>query len=77
MIVIKVEVWPSGDEHQKREISRANIWNISADKDADIQDYQYAIVEPDSFDGNSVRQGKVLHHNWKQSAWELIRKMIK
>ncbi len=76
MIVVKVEIWPDGDEHKKRGVSRVNIWNISSDKEANLQNYQYAVVEPDAFDGNTLRHGKVKNHNWKQSVWELIKEMV-
>lgn len=42
MIIIKVELWPHGDEERKEEIASAKLWNDGSG-DNEIGNYEYTL----------------------------------
>lgn len=71
MLVVKVEVWPGGDESRAREIERLYAGNISSL--ADVSDYIYRFGDRDWMDGNSAH---VFGHRRSDGAWELVRRIL-
>ncbi|MCK9918046.1 hypothetical protein MXD81_53790 [Microbacteriaceae bacterium K1510] len=75
MLVIKIELWPGGDERFKTVIARAGIGNMSAL--ADISDYE--VVASESANALSGApawkgRGRIDGHDRRQSVWELVAK---
>lgn len=77
MLVVRVEVWPGGAEHRRREIGRARIANVS-DLD-DVSDYAFEI-EGDGSTRLGVRpvrlEGSVERVPRSESAWQLLRRIL-
>ena len=72
MIVVKVELWPFGNEAAAREIGRAHIHN-DATGDAAVGNYGYHIWNQA---GICVRKGDVVGHVRARGVWELIRRCL-
>ena len=74
MLVIRLELWPGGDEKRKREIGHAEVWNVS--DLADVSDYWFE-VRAVAGDNVGARQlyGKVKRHTRSLGAWELVRRV--
>lgn len=78
MLVVKVELWPGGDEERVRELSRLYIANVTRELH-DLSDYRYRLDERENR-LLSIPERQVVGDIWKhyrnQSAWALIRKII-
>jgi hypothetical protein len=81
MLVIKVELWPQGDESRKSEISRMNLWNVHSyvdTKGGRVSDYEFTIVEPSAWgDDQTFHHGTLERMNRNKSVWSLIRSALK
>lgn len=79
MIVVKMEMWPGGDEVRARPIATAVIFN-DATGNSVIGNYQYVIGRKGKYDPRSLlsgrhvlRQGRITGFNRKaRKAWELV-----
>lgn len=71
MLVIKVELWPFGDESKKREIAAAEIWNTGT-----------GTIDKGNYDSSffSDRHGEFYaqlnDHDRTENVWKLISKLI-
>lgn len=77
MMVVKIEVWPGGDESRAREIERLFVANISAL--ADTSDYVYEFVQPGQPRTAATLDqpdGLVTDHVRSDGAWELTRRVL-
>jgi hypothetical protein len=75
MLVIKVELWPGGDERFKTVLARAGIGNVS--NLAEVSDYEVAASEgANPLTGTPAWKGRgLLHqHDRRQSVWALVAK---
>lgn len=80
MIVIKLEMWPGGDESEMYPLGRAYIDNISPDySDPRRGDYRVRICRKGHYNYMSVSRGKYLRrgevHDYPRlsySVWRLI-----
>jgi hypothetical protein len=75
MLVIRVELWPGGDERFKTVLARAGIGNIS--NLADVSDYEIVASEgANPLTGTPAWKGRgLLHqHDRRQSVWALVAK---
>ena len=75
MLVIKVELWPGGDERYKTVLARAGIGNIS--NLADVSDYEVLASEgANPLTGTPAWKGRGLlqMHDRRQSVWALVAK---
>jgi hypothetical protein len=75
MLVIKVELWPGGDERFKTVLARAGIGNVS--NLADVSDYEIVANEgANPLTGTPAWKGRgLLHqHDRRQSVWALVAK---
>lgn len=71
MLKVIVELWPLGSKEDRREISRAEIWN-------NTHGYTYIISEPRPFGGEpQTDEGNINDHDRKQSVWALIEKVAR
>lgn len=67
MLVVKLELWPLGDEGAAREIGRATIGNIGGTSDRG--DYAYEVTK----DGETVQQGEFRGFARRErDAWDLV-----
>jgi hypothetical protein len=78
MIVIKVELWPGGDESRRREISRMNLWNTGDHTyGSTLGDYEFVIVEPGAFGGDQTHHhGALKNQQRDRSVWSLVREVL-
>jgi hypothetical protein len=77
MLMVKVEIWPGGAEHRKREIGRMTIGNISDLED--LSDYEvWGIAKSNHLSGQRELEydGVVQGHDRRQGVWELVVKAI-
>lgn len=75
MIVVRVELWPGGDEKAAREIGSAYIWNAS--NLAEISDYGFRLTHrKEGADREEVSEGVVIRHPRYEGVWRLIRRVI-
>lgn len=89
MLVVKVEIWPSGNEEGKREIAQMVINNVSSLADeSDYVIFQQELASPFNtseetsldhpkdliFEDSPEARGLVKNHNRFQSVWALIAK---
>jgi hypothetical protein len=75
MIVVKVELWPGGDESRSESLGEAKIWNES--NLADISDYGYLLkTEETPYQDGLLTCGDIKQHNRFQSVWSLVGKTI-
>src|ERR1700755_280573 len=75
MLVIKVELWPGGDERYKTVLARAGIGNMS--NSADVSDYEILASEGATpLTGTPAWKGRgLLHqHDRRRSVWALVAK---
>jgi hypothetical protein len=73
MLVIKIELWPGGEEQYKTVIARAGIGNLSAL--ADVSDYEVVASESaNPLAGTPAWKGRGLvhQHDRRQSVWALV-----
>lgn len=70
MLVIKFEIWPGGNESDKREIVRAEIGNVS--NLAAVSDYEFALYH----DTDQITKGTVRGHRRSDGAVALFRKVL-
>jgi hypothetical protein len=66
MLVVKVEIWPGGDESQAYQVGAMEIGNISGL--APVSDYEVRL--------KGVAMAHVRGHERDRGAWELIRRAI-
>jgi hypothetical protein len=77
MLRIKIELWPFGDESQKREIATMDLWN---DGTGDRYDGNYKGVAHTSasvYASKAQVSGEVHKYDRMQSVWALVAKMLK
>jgi hypothetical protein len=75
MLVIRVELWPGGDERFKTVLARAGIGNVS--NLAEVSDYELVASEgANPLTGTPPWKGRVLlhQHDRRQSVWALVAK---
>jgi hypothetical protein len=65
MIVVKIELWPGGNQYAAKEIARAEIWNES--NLAPISKYGYELTD----DHGRTQIGMVTHQR-KHGIWRLL-----
>ena len=70
MLVVRMEIWPGGDESRKREIGRANIANVGGD--SAVGDYDYVVVEGATL----VGKGRWCGHNRMDGATRLVSRIL-
>ncbi|MCK9917339.1 hypothetical protein MXD81_50190 [Microbacteriaceae bacterium K1510] len=73
--MIKIELWPGGEEQYKTVIARAGIGNMSAL--ADMSDYEVVASESaNPLAGTPAWKGRGLvhQHDRRQSVWALVAK---
>lgn len=74
MIVVKLELWPGGDEQRKRSLGTAFIVN---DGTGDARYGNYRVMLGRMRDGTIPwRIGRVFHWNRRGSPWDLLVKAI-
>ena len=66
MLVVKLEVWPGGDEAQAHEIGRAEIANVSGL--APVSDYVVRVHDGSKWS----RRFDVRSHYRRDGAWKLV-----
>lgn len=69
MLVVKLEVWPFGDEIAAREIGRAEVINIGGD---DVSDYTWKV----ELENAPTMKGVLFCHERKRGPWELVRRVL-
>lgn len=74
MMVVKVEVWPGGDESRAKEIDRLYIWNVS--RLAEVSDYRYTDEDPRGRQGDIPWAGWVRGHRRIEGAFALLHKAL-
>jgi hypothetical protein len=75
MLVIKVELWPGGDEQFKSVLARAGIGNVS--NLADVSDYEVVANETENRLAGTPAwksRGLLPQHDRRQSVWTLVAK---
>lgn len=82
MIVIKLEMWPHGDEHRKYDLGRAYVWNRGDVSDPNRANYGIAVARKSAIrspyrdvvtGGKASRTGKVDDYpRLSYSVWRLI-----
>ncbi|UOG61471.1 hypothetical protein [Leptospira noguchii] len=77
MIVIKVEIWPGGDESRKYEHSRAYINNLEETTNAtkgEYGDYECRFMQSRQFNPKRVWKKSVVKrmHRVKRGVWDII-----
>lgn len=77
MLVVKVELWPFGNEARKVEIARGEIWNKG--HGGQVTDYGASFHE-DGNDRLSIPKlsahADIDGHDRKQTVWALVRKAL-
>jgi hypothetical protein len=77
MLVIKIELWPYGDETKAKELARMDLWNDGTLL-GELGNYEASSVIHESPWGEMQRRGgKVLKHNRHHYVWSLVAKMLK
>jgi hypothetical protein len=72
MLVVKLEVWPGGDEKASTEIGRLEISNLSGL--APVSDYDVRLTNRGEYACNAV--GHVEGHERSLGAWALVRRAL-
>jgi hypothetical protein len=75
MLVIRVEIWPAGDERFKTVLARAGIGNLSSV--GDVCDYEVVANEAEnSLVGTPAwkSRGLLPQHDRRQSVWAIVAK---
>jgi len=78
MIVIKVELWPFGEESKKRDIARAVIGNDGTGS-YDMGNYDarfYTIASTNGVE-SILWQSRVVKFSRKETVWSLIKQALK
>ena len=84
MLVVKIEMWPKGNEQRKREIGRTYIWNKGGD--AKRGDYDVAVRRKGDYDRKAgtlpsegaTRTGEVLNYpRQSYNVWRLVSRALK
>ncbi len=78
MIVVKIKLWPGGNENAKRQLARIDMANISSLDD--VSDYKFRATKVHSLDGlTSVLDtiGAVKRHaRLSETVYSLVRKVL-
>ncbi len=79
MLVVKVELWPGGNQNRAKQLGFATIANISNLRD--ISDYQVTMTAEPPLNDPSNRivsyEGKVVDYNRKKfDVWHLIKEAL-
>lgn len=77
MMVVRIEIWPDGDESDCFEIGRMEVSNISGL--AEVSDYHAHIVQRATFSLNVNALEKtvlVQGHPRRNGAWALVRRVL-
>lgn len=77
MLVIKIELWPFGQESKKRELGRAHIINDSTGT-LEIGNYKVILFKSEEYSKNNAgkvyKKGEVLSFNrLTESPWQLLK----
>ena len=74
MIVVKVELWPHGDQTRMREIGRAHISNVGGNED--FGRYEVELLKSAEYSvrnaGKVYRRGSVVNFRRKLGPWPLL-----
>jgi hypothetical protein len=75
MLVLKLEIWPKGDETKARVVGEATLSNVGGDELAG--DYEFEIEET-AFGAMPARasKGHIYHHTRARGAWRLVHRML-
>lgn len=76
MIVIKVEIWPFGDEKKGREIGRLHIVNDGTQTGTDIGDYDVFAGHPETHRDDAFEQARVEGHQRAKGIWPLLKRAV-
>lgn len=71
-MVVKVEIWPGGDETRAQEIDRLYVGNLSSLYD--VSDYVYRFSDRDWSDKGHNRY--VIGHQRDMGAWRLVWRVL-
>ena len=83
MLVIKIEMWPKGDESKAKEITRGFIWNDGQTllfTGGEESRYNYKLMQSAQFDPSKPwKQGEGIHleSRTKKGAWDLLYKVLR
>lgn len=77
MMVIRIELWPRGDEARKREIGRAHITNVGGSADAAIGHYDVELFKSLEYAKSEGiwREGRVMNfprRGGQFGTWDLL-----
>lgn len=70
MLVLKLEIWPGGDESQAEELGRMTVALIRKSDDGKLGDYEVEICDKEK---QVVKTWVDSHQRTRHGAWELIR----
>ena len=78
MVVVKIELWPHGNEEKAREIGRAEIWNDGTGNEKH-SNYGVNLLHSGIYFGKPGiwKKGYVEKHYRKQSPYHLVVKALK
>jgi hypothetical protein len=78
MVVVKIEIWPCGDESKAREIGRMNIIN-DATGDNTIGNYKYELLHGGIYQGRAgfYKEGRIVGFLRAMSPYHLVLKVLK
>lgn len=71
MLVVKIEIWPYGDEKAKREIANAKIWNTGT---GTIEKGNYDSIFISDLHGEF--RANLKNHDRSLNVWKLVQKLI-
>lgn len=73
VIVVKIEIWPYGDEAARREIGRMQIANVGGDADMG----QYEVTLSDDESGPSFKKYHLDHFPRQRGFWWLLHRALR
>lgn len=75
MIVVKVELWPFGDEARREEIGRLHIVNDGSG-DSETGNYDVFAGEPETHRKDAFECARVEGHTREQGVWPLFKRAV-
>lgn len=79
MVVVKIELWPHGDESQARQIGEARIALVAATEGGKVADYEVELRHAGHFWGRpgNWKEGKLSRHVRELSPYHLVMRAIR
>lgn len=85
MLVIKIELWPFGDEERKVSIATSKIWNEGTGTSLSPTDHAYGFEFKDlsdftpeaHFEPTAPIKGGICDHDRRRNVWELVMRCTK